>query len=232
MNSPDGKALLTPLETTPEAILQEVLANYDSVQQRWSQFGENRAGIIQAQKTAADADKAVAQLETDVTAKFKEQEAAIQQKFTAYADASSPNAIYTLKTGIKYNGINYDAGLAVAASVNNGKVVTRVAINANQFVIASGSGNDVYSPFAIVDGQAFIDKGFIGKAWIGRANITDTLQSDNYIAGLTGLSINFKTGVIEMNGNVSGQGRLVQTNNRIVVYDENGRPAAVMGQRL
>ncbi|MEG7418120.1 DUF1983 domain-containing protein, partial [Serratia marcescens] len=118
LNSEDGKALLEPLKTSPEAILQSVLAEYGTANQQWANYGENRAGIIQAQKVAADAQSSVAQLETDVTAKFNDQEAAIQEKMTAYADASGPSAIWTLKTGVKYNGTNYDAGLAVAVTVN------------------------------------------------------------------------------------------------------------------
>ncbi len=33
---------------------------------------------------------------------------------TAYADANGGSAIYTLKAGISYGGVNYDAGMSVA----------------------------------------------------------------------------------------------------------------------
>lgn len=195
INSADGKALLEPLVTSPEAILQEVLATYDSVNQQWANYGENRAGIIQAQKVAADAQSSIASLRTDVTAQFADQQAAIQQKMTAYADASGGSAIYTLKTGIRYGGINYDAGLSVAVTINGSQVDTRVAVNANQFVVMSGSGNNVYSPFVIKDGQVLISQAFIGDGWINNAMIKD--------ASITNAKI---SGTLESVGYASGNG--------------------------
>ncbi|WP_261666989.1 host specificity protein J [Erwinia mallotivora] len=229
LTAEDGKALVASLETNPESILQNVMANYDSVTQSWAQYGENKAGILQAQKVAADAESSVAQLETDVTAQYEKTEAALQEKFTAYADASGGSAIYTLKTGLKYGGTNYDAGLSVAVTINGSSVDTRVAINANQFVVISGSSGNYYSPFIIKDGQVLINQLFIGTAWIGRGNITDVLQSDNYVSGQTGMSLNFKTGAIENNG-TDGAGRMTQTNTAISVYDANGVLRVKMGK--
>lgn len=211
MNSADGKALLEPLVTSPEAILQDVLATYDSVNQQWANYGENRAGIIQAQKVAADAQSSIASLRTDVTAQFADQQAAIQQKMTAYADASGGSAIYTLKTGIRYGGVNYDAGLSVAATINGSQVDTRVAVNANQFVVMSGSGNNVYSPFVIKDGQVLISQAFIGDGWINNAMIKD--------AAITNAKI---SGTLESVGYASGNGwQFGKDNNQLNFRSEN-----------
>lgn len=221
LTSPDGKQLLEPLITDPQALLQSMLSEYDSVNQQWANYGDNRAGILQAQKVAADAESAVAQLETDVTAQFEQQQAAIQQKFTAYADVSSPSAIYTLKTGIRYNGTNYDAGLSVAATVNgSGGVDTRVAVNANQFVVMSGVGNSLYSPFVIKDGQVLISQAFIGEGWISSAMIGDYIQSNNFVAGSVGWRLD-KAGTFERNA-ANGSGRVIDTGVLKMTYDANG----------
>ncbi|MDU1575435.1 MAG: DUF1983 domain-containing protein [Pantoea sp.] len=221
LTSPDGKQLLEPLITDPEALLQNMLADYDSVNQQWANYGDNRAGILQAQKVAADAESAVAQLETDVVAQFAQQQAAIQQKFTAYADADNPSAIYTLKTGIRYNGVNYDAGLSVAATVNgSGGVDTRVAVNANQFVVMSGVGSSVYSPFVIKDGQVLISQGFIGQGWINNTMIGDYIQSNNFVAGSVGWRLD-KSGTFERNA-ANGSGRVIDTGVLKLTYDANG----------
>ncbi|HEJ6928645.1 TPA: DUF1983 domain-containing protein [Serratia marcescens] len=120
---------------------------------------------------------------------------------TAYADASGPSAIWTLKTGVKYNGTNYDAGLAVAVTVNGTQVDTRVAVNANQFVVISGSSGSYYSPFIIKDGQVLISQGFIGKGWIENAMIGDYIQSNNF--------------------GVSGGWRVSKPDNNMIFTDEN-----------
>lgn len=210
INSPDGQALLDPLKTSPDAILQNALATHENVTQQWAQYGENKAGIIQAQHTAADAQQAVADLETDVVAKFSEQEAAIQQKMTAYTDADNANAIYTLKTGIRYNGVNYDAGLSVAATANGSGVTTRVAINANQFVMTSGSGNNLYSPFAVINGQVFINDAFIQDGSLTNAKIGQFIQSTAYTPGSVGWRID-KNGNTEFN-NIVARGSLYAVN--------------------
>lgn len=228
MNSEDGKALLTPLQTSPEALLQDILATYDTANQQWAQYGDNRAGIIQAQKVAANAESSVAQLETDVVAQFAETEAALQEKFTAYADASGGSAIYTLKTGLKYGGVNYDAGLSVAVTINGSTVDTRVAINADKFVIASGSGNNIYSPFTVQNGQVFISQGFIGNGWITNAMIGDYIQSNNFVAGVSGWQWN-KDGTMQNYGN-DGGGATKQTNTTYSTKDENGVLRAQFGK--
>ncbi|EJL90208.1 host specificity protein J [Pantoea sp. GM01] len=227
-NSEDGQALLEPIITDPETILKDILANYDAVEQQWAQYGDNRAGIIQAQKVAADAVASVAELRTDVVAQFADQQAAISEKLTAYADASGASAIYTLKTGIKYNGQNYDAGMSVAVTINGSQVDTRFAVNANQFVILSGTGDNRFSPFAVVGGQVFMNSAFIQDGSIDNAKIGTYIQSNNYVAGSVGWRMD-KGGNFENNGSDS-TGRMTMTNNQISVYDANGVLRVRMGK--
>lgn len=229
LESDDGKALLDPLITDPEALAESILANYDHVEQQWAHFGENSAGILQAQKVAADAEKSVADLQTAVTARFADNEAAIAERMVAYADASGGSAIYTLKTGIKYGGTNYDAGMSVAVTINGNEVVTRFAVNANQFVVASGSGNSVFSPFIIKDGQVLINQAFIGEGWIQNAMIGNFIQSNNYVAGKAGWRLD-KGGVLEINNNNGTGGGSVLNGNGLGVYDPNGVERTFIGK--
>jgi predicted phage tail protein len=235
VSADDGKAILSQLETNPEAILQNALANYDTVNQQWAQFGENTAAIIQAQKVAADANSAVAALETDVTAKFAETSAAIQEKMTAYTDASGGSAIYTLKAGVNYGGVNYDAGLSVAVTVNGTTVDTRVAINADQFVMMSGSGDNVYSPFSVVNGQVFLSGGFIQDGTITNAMIGNYIQSTNYVSGTSGWKIDKSGGAEFLSGTFRGSLYASSGNfafngtDNVVVINNNGLTVNIPG---
>lgn len=228
LQSDDGKALLTPLITDPNALAESILANYDDVEQQWANFGENKAGIIEAKRVAADAQSSVADLRTDVTSRFDKNEAAISERMVAYTDAAGGSAIYTLKAGIKYGGANYDAGMSVAVTINGNSVDTRFAVNANQFVVINGSGKNVYSPFIIKDGQVLINQAFIGEGWITNAMIGGYIQSNNYVAGSVGWRIS-KDGNFENNG-TDGSGRMTQTNTAISVYDANGVLRVKMGK--
>lgn len=229
LTAEDGKRLTEAMQFNAEAILQDLMATHQSVEHQWAQYGENRADIIVAKQTSVDAQRAVADLTTSVTAQFAQTNAAVQQKLTAYSDASSANAIYTIKTGIRYNGVEYDAGLSVAAIADgSGNITTRVAINANQFVMLSGTGTDMFSPFAIVGGQVFLNEAFIANGTITTAKIADTISSTNYVAGQTGWILT-KAGYFENNGS-DGTGRMTQNNTVINIYDANGVRRVAMGK--
>lgn len=207
---------LVSLTTTVQATTE----NVDALTGR---ITKAEASVVSISEAQTNTEQALATFEQQATAKFDQQQAAINQKFTAYADATSANAIYTLKAGVKYNGNYYDAGLSVAVLVNNGQVSTRVAINANELVMLSGNGTgNMYSPFAIINGQVFLNDAFIQDATITRAKLADTLSSVNYQQGSVGLSINFRTGTFENYGSGVG-GSMKQTNDQITVRDSAGR---------
>ncbi|HHH7684495.1 TPA: DUF1983 domain-containing protein [Escherichia coli] len=181
-----------------------------------------QADIVTLQTAQADASRAFAEYQQQVTATFGQQQAAINQKMTAYADAASANAIYTLKAGVKYNGNYYDAGISVAVIANGNAISTRVAINANEFVMLSGNGTaNMYSPFAIVGGQVFLNSAFIQEGTITSAMIAGYIQSNYYVPGSVGWRLD-KGGTFENNGSVAGQGSMRQTNQKISVRDANG----------
>lgn len=180
------------------------------------------SSITNIQQAQASADQAFAQYQQQVTAKFSDQQSAINEKMTAYADAGSANAIYTLKAGVKYNGNYYDAGISVAVLASGSAITTRVAINANEFVMLSGNGTaNMYSPFAIVGGQVFLNSAFIQEGTITSAMIAGYIQSNNYVPGSVGWRLD-KGGTFENNGSVAGQGSMRQTNQKISVRDANG----------
>jgi hypothetical protein len=145
---------------------------------------EVRADILVVKTTIAEVDKAMAELSTQVQAQIEDVTAALEDKLTAVVDASGASAIYTLKTGVRINGIMYNAGMSIAVLAQAGQpIVTRVGFNANQFVLMSGSGDTQYSPFAVVNGQVFISSAFIQDGTITNAKIGNFIQSNNYVAG-------------------------------------------------
>ncbi|MCM7772081.1 host specificity protein J [Enterobacter asburiae] len=213
LTSADGERLTGDIDTNIEGILQNALANHGTVEHQWAQYGEVRADILVVKTTIAEVDKAMAEMSTQVQAQFNDVTAALEDKLTAVVDATGASAIYTLKTGVRINGVMYNAGMSIAVLAEAGKpVITRVGFNANQFVLMSGSGDSQYSPFAVVNGQVFISSGFIQDGTITNAKIGNVIQSNNYSAGTAGWTIN-KNGSAEFN-NVTVRGG---------VYAQNGQ---------
>lgn len=221
LTSADGERLTGDIDTNIEGILQNALANHGTVEHQWAQYGEVRADILVIKTTIAEVDNAMAELSTQVQAQIDDVTAALEDKLTAVVDASGASAIYTLKTGVRINGIMYNAGMSIAVLAQAGQpIVTRVGFNANQFVLMSGSGDTQYSPFAVVNGQVFISSAFIQDDTITNAKIGNFIQSNNYVAGSVGWRLD-KSGTFENYGSTAGEGAMKQTNQTISVRDAN-----------
>ncbi|EMO1383950.1 TPA: host specificity protein J [Citrobacter freundii] len=220
LTSADGDRLTGDIDTNLETALQNALANHATVEHQWAQYGEVRADILVVKTTIAQVDKAMAEMSTQVQAQFNDVTAALEDKLTAVVDATGASAIYTLKTGVRINGVMYNAGMSIAVLAEAGKpVVTRVGFNANQFVLMSGSGDTQYSPFAVVNGQVFISDAFIQDGSITNAKIGNFIQSNNFVAGSAGWRID-KNGNAELHGKLyadSGQFAFNGTNNTVVI---------------
>ncbi|HDT3697184.1 TPA: host specificity protein J [Enterobacter roggenkampii] len=221
LTSADGERLTGDIDTNIEGILQNALANHGTVEHQWAQYGEVRADILVVKTTIAEVDQAMAELSTQVQAQIEDVAASLEDKLTAVVDASGASAIYTLKTGVRINGVMYNAGMSIAVLAEAGKpVVTRVGFKANQFVLMSGSGDTQYSPFAVVNGQVFISSAFIQDGTITNAKIGNFIQSNNYVAGSVGWRLD-KSGTFENYGSTAGEGAMKQTNQTISVRDAN-----------
>ncbi|WP_410677472.1 TipJ family phage tail tip protein [Citrobacter braakii] len=220
LTSADGDRLTSDIDTNLEAALQNALANHGTVEHQWAQYGGVRADILVVKTTIADVDKAMAEMSTQVQAQFNDVTAALEDKLTAVVDATGASAIYTLKTGVRINGVMYNAGMSIAVLAEAGKpVVTRVGFNANQFVLMSGSGDTQHSPFAAINGQVFISDAFIQDGSITNAKIGNYIQSNNFVAGSTGWRID-KNGNAELHGKLyadSGNFSFNGANNKVVI---------------
>ncbi|MBW5815887.1 DUF1983 domain-containing protein [Yersinia kristensenii] len=173
-------------------------------------FNGVNANITDVRTAQATTNDALAEFKTQTGVKFGEQDAIIQTKATTVFNSTGGSAIYSIKAGVNYNGSYYDAGMVIGVEVSNGVVKTQVGFNADNFILLSGPANNKYSPFAAVNGQVFINDAFIAKASIGRGKITDILDSDNYVQGLSGLHLDFKNGNAEFN-NVTIRGTVYAT---------------------
>lgn len=221
LTSADGDRLTSDIDTNLEAAMQNALANHGTVEHQWAQYGEVRADILVVKTTIAEMDRAMAEMSTQVQAQIDNVTASLEDKLTAVVDASGASAIYTLKTGVRINGVIYNAGMSIAVLAEAGKpVVTRVGFNANQFVLMSGSGDTQYSPFAVVNGQVFISSAFIQDGTITNAKIGNFIQSNNYVPGQSGWKLD-KGGTWENYGS-DGQGARKTTNVTDSIRDANG----------
>jgi predicted phage tail protein len=128
-----------------------------------------------------------------------------------------------LKTSVAVGGQTYLAGLMVGVDGAGGTVTSQVLVNAGTFAVFDASNGSLPPriPFVITGGQVIIDQAFIGDGTITNAKIGDTIQSTNYVAGVSGWKLSKSGDSFELNGTAGG-GHLLLTPNLIQLKYPNG----------
>lgn len=221
------------IDTNVEGILSNANANNDTVFRQFRQQGELSAQVITISSTVVDNEKAIAEMYDLVMAELGpdgEIQAAINQKLTAVVNSdTTASATYLLNLMVKRFGQEYNAGFGISIDdVGGGVYKSSMVIDANRFAVYSTDNfGNKKNLFSIFDGQAYLDTVFIKAASIDFAKITDTIQSDNYVANVSGWKLS-KNGTFEINGS-NGNGRVLINNTTVLVYDNNGRLRVRMG---
>lgn len=222
--------LKTPIDTNIEGMLQNALNENATVSYQFKQYGENKAEIASVRKTTADQLGAFATSIDQVQASVAQNTAAVQQVSTAVATVDGKlSAGYGVKVQLNSAGQPYIAGMQLGIQSDGQTVQSYALFNADTFAVYNGTGSGASLPFVIQGGQVFIRDAFIADGAITNAKIGAFIQSTNYVAGTTGWRLD-KGGTFENNGYEAGNGRMVQTNNQISVYDGNGVLRARIGK--
>ncbi|MGA3972430.1 host specificity protein J [Ralstonia nicotianae] len=119
-------------------------------------------------------DSANASQITTLQASARSNSAAIQTNANAYADLNGRVAAsYTVKMQVTSDGKLYTAGYGLGIDNSSGVTQSQFLVTADRFAVLETVGNNLFSPFVIQNGQAFINQAFIGNAWITNAMIAN-----------------------------------------------------------
>lgn len=189
----------------------------------------------------------LAQQITNVESDFNDNLAQVQQTLQTNIDTVNGKvvAIGALWTAqVNVNGLIGGFGV-----YNDGRIV-EAGFDVDRFWVGR-TGANKRKPFIIENNTTYIDEAAINKLTFSKlrdeagtfivANgkikaeylevntlVATAAQSPNYIAGQRGWSLR-ADGTVEINGNVTGQGRLQITHNAIITYYPSGRVATKMG---
>ncbi|MEY0971288.1 phage tail tip protein J-related protein [Providencia huaxiensis] len=172
-----------------------------SIEKLETQFDDVNASITTLKKTVSDGEKAQAETNQLLMSEIGDNKSAIELRGqTVFDHKGNGSAIYTIKTGINWNGQYYDAKFMMGATVKNGKVVTQIGFSADTFGIFNPSIGKLEPVFFVENGQVFINEAFINKAVIGSIVVQTDMRSKNYKAGKEGSRIDMENSVFEFNG--------------------------------
>lgn len=180
-------------------------------------------------KVVANETEALASKTDTLEVEIGETQGAVQTVAQAQADLEGKaSTMWAVKMELKANGQYVAAGIGLGIENGPAGLQSQFLVSADRFAVVNNINNTLTSPFVVQGGQVFIAQALIGTGWITNAMIGNVIQSNNYVAGQQGWSLN-KAGTLEINGTVSGQGRMTLNNSRLRIYHANGNLAIDLG---
>ena len=183
-------------------IADETQARVEALTQLKAQIDDEVvASITEVQTALATETEARTTADTALSAQLGDTQAALNEKLDSWVDAESAGAQYGVKLGLKYNGVEYSAGMSMELVGSGAGVKSQFIFDANRFAISNGigSGSGQWAlPFVVESNQVFIQSAVIKDGSITNAKIGNRIQSNNYIAGSQGWGIG-KDGACEFN---------------------------------
>ena len=190
---------------------------------------DNTAKIANVETVVATNQSATASSIQQLGVKVNDNTAAVQVVSSAQADTDEKiSASYSIKLQVNSQGQYVTAGVGLGIENGPAGLQSTFLVQADKFAVVNGTDANLSIPFIVANGQAFIREAFIQDASITNAKIGDVIQSNNFVTGVSGWSIN-KNGTFEMNGNIPGQGRMALTNRSLRIYDNNNVKRVQLG---
>ncbi|MFB4686938.1 host specificity protein J [Enterobacter hormaechei subsp. hoffmannii] len=208
------------LDRIDEVIVNEKEATARSLLSLQTDVNGNKASINSLNQTFSNYQQATATQINGITATVNGHTSAITTNAQAIANVNGQlSAMYNIKVGVTSNGQYYAAGMGIGVENTPSGMQSQVIFLADRFAVTSQAGSTVSLPFVIQNGQTFINDAFFRDASIQFGKITDSLQSDNYVAGSAGWRWG-KDGTMQNYGSDSSGG-MKQTNVTISIRDAN-----------
>ena len=195
-------------------IADETQARVEALTQLKAQIDDEVvASITEVQTALATETEARTTADTALSAQLGDTQAALNEKLDSWVDAESAGAQYGVKLGLKYNGVEYSAGMSMELVGSGAGVKSQFIFDANRFAISNGvgSGSGQWAlPFVVESNQVFIQSAVIKDGSITNAKIGNRIQSNNYVQGSQGWAID-KSGFAELS-NATVRGSLYANN--------------------
>ncbi|WP_276899873.1 phage tail tip fiber protein, partial [Frischella perrara] len=135
----------------------------------------------------------------------------------------------SIKVKVDSKGQQYAAGMSIGVENTDKGMQSNVIFLADKFMVMNQANGNPVPAFVVKDGNVIMNSAILGKATINFANISDTIQSENYISGKSGWRL-FKDGTFEINSSFAEGGRVVINSDGLAVYDERNILRVLLGK--
>lgn len=198
--------------TAQNSELREVIANStETISQRIDQLTATfeseidgvkqdiKAQITDVNQAITNEAEARASADRALSTQIGDTQSAVNQKLDSWVNGTSVGAMYGVKLGIRYNGQEYSAGMALSLVADGSGVKSQFLFDAGRFAIINNQQSGGFTlPFVVENNQVFINNLLVKNGSIGNAQIADQINSNNWQSGAAGWMIN-KNGYAEFN---------------------------------
>ena len=198
--------------TAQNSELREVIANStETISQRIDQLTATfeseidgvkqdiKAQITDVNQAITNEAEARASADRALSTQIGDTQSAVNQKLDSWVNADSVGAMYGVKLGLRYNGQEYSAGMALSLVGDGSGVKSQFLFDAGRFAIINNQQSGGFTlPFVVENNQVFINSLLVKNGSIGNAQIADQINSNNWSSGAAGWMIN-KNGYAEFN---------------------------------
>ncbi|EIX9075563.1 carbohydrate binding domain-containing protein [Klebsiella aerogenes] len=179
-----------------ETIASNGLAMVTGFNQMRSMIGDNSAAITTTNKTVADLKKSTTEQITTLTSQVGDMSATVQQTASTVADLNGQlGAQWGLKVSTSSAGNNYVAGLQLGI---DGSGQSQFLVQADTFGVYVPNGDQKNMVFGIDGNGAYFQQAMARNLVIDFAQISNNIQSTNYVEGVSGWAVN-KNGGAQFN---------------------------------
>ena len=179
---------------------------------------ESTAAISTEKKVRASEIEAQAKVSETLQSSIGQTSASVQTvSETVVRLDGKVSAQTTIKAQTIAGGKKVMAGLALGSDGDTSEILAF----AQRFAIVDEASGKLILPFIVSGGQVFISSAVIQTGMITNAMIGEYIQSNNYVAGVSGWRLSFD-GTFEMNGNIAGLGTMRLTNTFLKFIYTNG----------
>jgi len=187
-------------------------------------------GVWSEQSARLEDGIATAKCTDTVQAQVNQNTSTVQTVSQAVATLDGKaSTMWSVKMQLTADGKYVAAGIGLGIENTAAGLQSQFLVSADRFAVVNTiAGGAISVPFAVQNGQVFMNSAFIQDGSITMLKIGQYLQSDNYVAGVQGWRLD-KAGNLEFNGPAPGGGRLTMTNRAIKIYDENGVKRVQLG---
>lgn len=172
------------------------LAMANGFQQMRAQVGDVQASITTTSKALADLEKSTTEQVTTLTSRVGDMSATVQQTASTVADLNGKlGAQWGVKVNTSNGGTNYVAGIQLGI---NGSGQSQFLVQADTFGVYVPNGDKNNLVFGTDGNGAYMQQAMARNLVIDFAQITNNIQSTNYVEGSRGWAIN-KNGGAQFN---------------------------------